>query len=840
MALNVIALISGGKDSFFSILHCIANGHTVVALANLHPSSSASSSNEGDLNSYMYQTVGHSVIPLYEEALGLPLYRQEITGKAVNSSRDYAFNPQSSGDGANPQEQDETEDLVPLLRKVMHAHPEANAVCSGAILSTYQRTRVESVALRLGLTPLSFLWQYPVLPPYSQSQLLLDMGAVGQEAVIIKTASGGLDERILGWNVAAQSTIARLKKGMAMFGEESNGAVVGEGGEFETLALDGPSPVWRKRIRIEPGAAGVSEGGQSVLRMRASELEEKKDSVEGNGDWLAALRIPDLFDDEFKRVLQAVEKALSSSHNTNTNADARSFVSDTATLVNPPAPISPSTSSPFSSLPRNASVDAPTVFTYSNLSDTSRSASSSSAPSPSRQLTKLLLRLDHVLKQWHLSRSEINHCTLLLRNMSDFSTLNPIYGQYFSGVNPPARVTVAVGDCMPSGIDVLLSITIDKPGRDRKGKITRPVDRQGLHVQGRSYWAPANIGPYSQAVSVRVPVSSAQSAQGEGSGSGSSSSAGEVVYVAGQIPLIPSSMELYTQDGFKGQAVLALQHLWRIGRAKGVRWWTGAVGYITPSPSEPATLSKVRTAQAAWRAIHSRNQKLDEDEDDNDNEYPSDSDSDEDEDEVSIDPWDRRNTHAPSFNDATLRNPLPDTSAIHPPTSTTPPVFIVQVAALPRDAAIEWSCTGLTSISLSTTSSPLAPSLSLTKPTHPSGSTFFALAINAPADTDALRHLGPDSVREWSAATLYVSPGFGGQSGEYRKFGWRGVQWVPVERCWDGEGRECSAVLVGRVDREGDGGERRGSAAGRGMGELMGKLKFAGKEVREALEGVGA
>ena len=61
-SLNVIALISGGKDSLFSILHCQANGHTVVALANLHPA--PSSNDDEDINSYMYQTVGHSVIPL--------------------------------------------------------------------------------------------------------------------------------------------------------------------------------------------------------------------------------------------------------------------------------------------------------------------------------------------------------------------------------------------------------------------------------------------------------------------------------------------------------------------------------------------------------------------------------------------------------------------------------------------------------------------------------------------------------------------------------------------------------------------------------------------------------
>ena len=36
-SLNVIALISGGKDSFFSLLHCIENGHRIVALANLFP-----------------------------------------------------------------------------------------------------------------------------------------------------------------------------------------------------------------------------------------------------------------------------------------------------------------------------------------------------------------------------------------------------------------------------------------------------------------------------------------------------------------------------------------------------------------------------------------------------------------------------------------------------------------------------------------------------------------------------------------------------------------------------------------------------------------------------------
>jgi diphthine-ammonia ligase len=75
--LKFIALISGGKDSLFSIVHCMRNGHECVALANLYPldvqvdKDGNQIENVVDTDSYMYQTVGHSVIPLYEEALGM-------------------------------------------------------------------------------------------------------------------------------------------------------------------------------------------------------------------------------------------------------------------------------------------------------------------------------------------------------------------------------------------------------------------------------------------------------------------------------------------------------------------------------------------------------------------------------------------------------------------------------------------------------------------------------------------------------------------------------------------------------------------------------------------------
>lgn len=34
---KVIGLVSGGKDSCFNLMHCVANGHEIVALATLTP-----------------------------------------------------------------------------------------------------------------------------------------------------------------------------------------------------------------------------------------------------------------------------------------------------------------------------------------------------------------------------------------------------------------------------------------------------------------------------------------------------------------------------------------------------------------------------------------------------------------------------------------------------------------------------------------------------------------------------------------------------------------------------------------------------------------------------------
>jgi len=62
------------------------------------------------------------------------------------------------------------------------------------------------------------------------------------------------------------------------------------------------------------------------------------------------------------------------------------------------------------------------------------------------------------------------------------------------GTSPPSRACVAVD--LPPGIRVRLDCLAYTEDPSKRS------DRQALHVQSISYWAPANIGPYSQAVCV--------------------------------------------------------------------------------------------------------------------------------------------------------------------------------------------------------------------------------------------------------------------------------------------------------------------------------------------------
>lgn len=82
----------------------------------------------------MFQTVGHEAVELFAEAMGLPLYRA-ITRGECKGPQDLDYTPCQG---------DEVEDLYDLLLRVQAAEG-VEGVASGAVLSDYQRLRVEHV-----------------------------------------------------------------------------------------------------------------------------------------------------------------------------------------------------------------------------------------------------------------------------------------------------------------------------------------------------------------------------------------------------------------------------------------------------------------------------------------------------------------------------------------------------------------------------------------------------------------------------------------------------------------------------------------------------------------------
>lgn len=60
-----------------------------------------------ELDSYMYQTVGHMGIEMLAEAMELPLYRKTTSGLTTQKGKNY-----------EPMDDDEVEDLYELLKQV--------------------------------------------------------------------------------------------------------------------------------------------------------------------------------------------------------------------------------------------------------------------------------------------------------------------------------------------------------------------------------------------------------------------------------------------------------------------------------------------------------------------------------------------------------------------------------------------------------------------------------------------------------------------------------------------------------------------------------------------------
>lgn len=82
--------------------------------------------------------------------------------------------------------------------------------------------------------------------------------------------------------------------------------------------------------------------------------------------------------------------------------------------------------------------------------------------------------------------------------MSQYAKLNSAYMNVIDNANAPVRICLET--TLPESSPVLIEALAHKIVNGNSAN----NDRRTMHVQSISHWAPANIGPYSQAIKVRM------------------------------------------------------------------------------------------------------------------------------------------------------------------------------------------------------------------------------------------------------------------------------------------------------------------------------------------------
>lgn len=266
--MKFVALLSGGKDSCLAAIKCAEYGHELVCLANLYPPSEGPSE---ELNSFMYQSAGHSAIVELAKCFEKPLIRRQIRGKSLHQSLDY--NAAQSSD-----EYDEVEDLYMLLTEVKQRFPDVAGVSCGAIVSTFQRLRLESVCRRndIGMTPLCYLWNYDRVSLLNE---IVNNESLNMEVILVKVAGAGLlPEKHLG------KTLRTLHPQLISLHKKYGLDVCGEGGEYESFVLN-CSLFRRFRLAIENSEIVLDEEDPSCGHLRIISCKAVPKSNSKNASW---------------------------------------------------------------------------------------------------------------------------------------------------------------------------------------------------------------------------------------------------------------------------------------------------------------------------------------------------------------------------------------------------------------------------------------------------------------------------------------------------------------------------------------------------------------------------
>lgn len=198
--MKVAVLFSGGKDSCRTVHWCLEKKYDVklVSMISKNP------------ESWMYHTPNIHLVETLANAMNLPIIMKDTFGV----------------------KEEEVKDLKNLLRLL-----DVEGVACGGIASNYQKERIKKVCENLGLE---------FIAPFfgtNQEKFMRDTIDLGFDVRIIGVYADGFTKNWLGKQLN-KKTLEELK-GM---NKKYKISLVGEGGEFETLVVDGP--IFHKKIQI--------------------------------------------------------------------------------------------------------------------------------------------------------------------------------------------------------------------------------------------------------------------------------------------------------------------------------------------------------------------------------------------------------------------------------------------------------------------------------------------------------------------------------------------------------------------------------------------------------------
>ncbi|CDW88436.1 UNKNOWN [Stylonychia lemnae] len=335
---------------------------------------------------------------------------------------------------------DEVEDFFQLIVKV-------------------KRLRVENVCQRLGLVSLAYLWLK------DQSELLEEMIENEMDARIIKICSMGLKPSHLG------KSISQLHDYFIKLRDQFQFNVCGEGGEYESAVFDCPLFKSKRIVALDQQIIHHDESEIAPvahLKFNQFQLEDKDEDTNQRHSELLQNLI------ESRKYIQDVKY-----EKIEQNFDWKQSTTDEIIQSH--------------QLEKHYQISKDQIITkFMTIRDIKIEGSGSLELSQSQQVDLLLSHLSKLFEDNGFSlKNGTLKINLYIYDMSQFIDINTVYKKYF-GLKPPVRVCVELPNQNQDSLVYIQAIGM-------KEATLQKLNRQNLHVQGYSQWAPANIGPYSQA-----------------------------------------------------------------------------------------------------------------------------------------------------------------------------------------------------------------------------------------------------------------------------------------------------------------------------------------------------